>query len=356
MDISVASVYGSKSVTAPREADDTSRAYLASTPDFAFIGGFTHRCARRSNSSSETSKLICCVSLSIVTRSPSSSSAIGPPTCADSPANKYNPASSIYAISKNFPEDFTKPITVTLAFDPASLKAGQKPVVFYYHDVKKEWVEVSGGQVSGKQISVDVSHLGTFAVFGVDPEKEVPEPRAAFYDTAGHWAEASIQQAVKDGIVKGYPDGSFKPNQTVTRAEFAVMLMNALKPQDEGVALTFTDATEIGDWAHQAITQAVQAGIIKGFADGNFRPDANITRSEMAVMIARALHLTSAEGLTGFADDSSIPAWAKNAIAAMKKQGMMQGKGSNKFFPAAPATRAEAVTVLINMLAQIKSS
>ncbi|MEQ4482371.1 S-layer homology domain-containing protein [Cohnella silvisoli] len=174
-----------------------------------------------------------------------------------------------------------------------------------------------------------------------------------FSDISGHWAEANIKKAVSGGIVKGYPDGTFKPNRTVTRAEFAVMLMNALKPQGEGAALTFTDTAKIGSWAQKAIAKAVQAGIIKGYEDGSFRPDAVITRAEMAAMIAAALGQTNqADATTGFADDKDIPTWAKASVAFVKQADIVQGKGNNQFAPGDNATRAEAVTVLLNMLAQ----
>jgi tripartite motif-containing protein 71 len=169
----------------------------------------------------------------------------------------------------------------------------------------------------------------------------------------GHWAEASIKQAVSSGIVSGYPDGTFKPNDSVTRAEFAVMLINTLKPQGEGAALTFTDTAKIGTWAQKAVAQAVKAGIIKGYEDGSFRPDAEITRAEMAVMLANALGLPiEANAAIGFADDKDIPAWAKASVAYVKHAGIVQGKGDNEFAPQDHATRAEAVTVLLNMVAQ----
>ncbi|QJD87447.1 S-layer homology domain-containing protein [Cohnella herbarum] len=268
------------------------------------------------------------------------------------PANKYLPLSSAYEISKNIPEDFSKPATITIAFNSSSLKDEQKPVVFYFDEKKKEWVEVGDGRVVGTRISVESNHLGTFAVFGVPRKKDEPTPEKTFNDIAGNWAESRIKQAINLGLVKGYPDGSFKPNHTVTRAEFAVMLMNALKPRNDGAALTFKDASKIGDWARTAIAQAVQADIITGFTDGNFRPDAEITRSEIATMIARALRLTSDQSVTGFADEGKIPTWAKRGVSAMKKQGLMQGKGNNNFFPDDAATRAEVVTVLIKMLQQ----
>ncbi len=119
----------------------------------------------------------------------------------------------------------------------------------------------------------------------------------------------------------------------MTRAEFAVKLMNALKPEGEGAALTFTDTAKISAWSRQAIAQAVQAGIIKGYDDGTFRPDAKITRAEMTSMIAKALKLTIEENVaTGFADDKSIPAWVKGSAAVLKKLGLVKGTGENEFY------------------------
>ncbi|MFD2329385.1 polysaccharide lyase family 8 super-sandwich domain-containing protein [Cohnella sp. GCM10020058] len=180
---------------------------------------------------------------------------------------------------------------------------------------------------------------------------EMPGTGHIFVDVAGHWAQANILEAEKQGIVAGYPDGSFRPDRTVTRAEFAVMLAKALKLQSEASALSFKDADRIGSWARTAVAQAVSMGLIQGDANDNFRPDAPMTRAEMAVMLARALKLAPAEGSAGFADDRDIPAWAAGAVAEIKKLGIMQGKGGNGFFPKAAATRAETVTVLLRMLA-----
>ncbi|RKP55001.1 hypothetical protein D7Z26_07150 [Cohnella endophytica] len=262
---------------------------------------------------------------------------------------------AVYEILKNFPENFDNPVTLTFTFDPASLKSGQKASVFYYDETKKEWVEIAGSKVSGNHISVTVNHFTKFAVLSVNQTSEVPDqnpkPTITFSDIAGHWAESAIKQAVSHGIVSGYPDGTFKPNHTVTRAEFTVMLMNTLKSQGTGAALTFSDEAKIGVWAKPALAQAVQAGIIKGFKDGTFRPGAAITRAEMASMVANALQLQAeSTSATGFADDKDIPSWAKGSIAAIKKLGLVSGNGSNAFAPAANTTRAEAITVLLNVL------
>ncbi|MFC5471287.1 S-layer homology domain-containing protein [Cohnella suwonensis] len=262
--------------------------------------------------------------------------------------------SAVYEILKNFPENFTNPITLAFKFDPAQIGSGQTAAVFYYDETKKSWVEVTGGIVNGNQITVNVDHFTKFAVFAVN--RSMPEPSTKLSDINGHWAESAINQAVSKGIVTGYPDGTFKPKATVTRAEFAVMLMNALKPQGEGTELKFADTAKIPAWAHKAVAQAVQAGIIKGYDDGTFRPNAEITRPEMATMIAHALGQSiEANTGTGFSDDKDIPSWAKDAVAAMKKLGIIEGKGANEFAPVDKTTRAEAITILMKMQAQLVS-
>ncbi|NOU65544.1 hypothetical protein GC096_16035 [Paenibacillus sp. LMG 31461] len=269
--------------------------------------------------------------------------------------NKDILLSSIFEILKSFVENFDKSVTLSFKFDLNSLKGNEKAVVFYYDEVKKEWVKV-GGTVSGNNITVEVNHFTKYAVFAVAnaaPPTTDGLTKVSFSDIAAHWAEASIKQAVSAGIVMGYLDNTFKPGRTVTRAEFAVMLMNALKPQGDGAALTFTDKEKIGSWAQKSIAQAVYAGIISGYEDGSFRPNAEITRAEMAAMIAKALGLTGGTTETpGFADDKDIPDWAKGAVATIKNLGIIEGKGATQFAPGDKMTRAEAVTVLLKMLEQ----
>lgn len=279
-------------------------------------------------------------------------------------SNREILASSIYEALKNFPENFSKSVTLTFIFDPAQLKTGQTVAIFYYDEVKKVWVKVNGSKINGDRIAADVDHFTKFAVLVVDQATGLPvtdssteaTKEAQLSDISGHWAEAHIKQAVSEGIVKGYTDGTFKPNTTVTRAEFTVMLMNALKAQDEGAELIFTDVASIGAWAKKAVEQAAKSGIVTGFDDNTFRPDAKITRAEIAKMIARAMSLSIEENAeTGFADDKDIPTWVKGAVAALKKLNLIEGKGSNQFDPNAPATRAEALTILLKMLEQENS-
>ncbi|WP_165861243.1 S-layer homology domain-containing protein [Paenibacillus paeoniae] len=265
-------------------------------------------------------------------------------------ANNEVLVTAIYEVLKNIPGDLQKAATITFTFDPASLKSNQRAAIFYYDETKKSWLETTGSQISGNHILVTVNRFTKFAVFAVSQSTNVPTyPTIKLIDIAGHWSESAIFQALRNGIVTGYPDGTFKPNHTVTRAEFTVMLMKALKSQEatgEASVLAFADATKIGTWAKDAIAQALQAGYITGYEDGTFRPDAQITRAEMAVMVARALGLSLQGNVsTDFADDRDIPVWAKASVAAMKQFGFMGGKGSNKFDPNVMTTRVEAVSV-----------
>lgn len=157
-------------------------------------------------------------------------------------------------------------------------------------------------------------------------------------------------------MITGYPDGSFRPDREVTRAEFLVMLARALGWDDAGTPadLPFVDADRIGPWAAGAAAAAVEKGIVGGYPDGSFRPDEPVTRAEMAVMIARVPGLADMAGPPGasadFADDADIPAWAKAAVEALRQLGILQGRADGRFAPDASLTRAEAAAVLLRWL------
>ncbi|OPA73716.1 hypothetical protein BVG16_26865 [Paenibacillus selenitireducens] len=174
--------------------------------------------------------------------------------------------------------------------------------------------------------------------------------RAGLSDIQGHWAEKQIQEAVDKGIVDGYPDGTFRPNAAISRAEFAAILARALNLPD-GDALQFADVSNIPAWAQPAISKAVKAGIITGYDDKTFKASKTISRSEIAAMAARGLKVTagSGDGLS-FADNAAIPAWAKGWIEAAVDKGIIKGRDGNKFAPSAGATRAEATVIVLRML------
>ena len=188
---------------------------------------------------------------------------------------------------------------------------------------------------------------------GTPPAQEGEPPVApVFTDTIGHWAEEQIRRAASGRWVQGYPDQAFRPGQAVTRAEFIVMLVQALRPDAAaGASPSFSDEHSWGAWAKPSIQLAVELGWIRGYADGSFRPDREISRAEMAVVLARVLGIAASEskGLP-FVDGAAIPTWAHGSVEALYAQGILAGREGGQFAPAASTTRAEAVVVLLRAL------
>jgi len=111
---------------------------------------------------------------------------------------------------------------------------------------------------------------------------------------------------------------------------------------------TFTDTT--AHWARDYIATAATNGLVNGYPDGTFGPDDLITREQMAVMIVKAAKLAPVAEAPQFADSGSISPWAREAVATATENGIMRGYPDNTVRPGGSATRAEAVTVIINAL------
>lgn len=168
---------------------------------------------------------------------------------------------------------------------------------------------------------------------------------AASSDIKGHWAESAITSWQDKGLITGYTDGTFKPDNSITRAEFASMVNKALGLTEKG-DVPFSDV-QSGSWYYDAISIAVKAGYCSGYEDGTFKPDATITRAEAAVMIALAKGLTqNTAAASGFADAANIPAWAKGYVGAVVSAGYMSGRPDGTFDATNTITRAEAVSSL----------
>ena len=166
-------------------------------------------------------------------------------------------------------------------------------------------------------------------------------------DIAGHWAEDNIKELVALGAVNGYPDGTFRPNDIITRAEFAVILVKALKlePQNGKV---FADTA--GHWAEEAVATAEYYGIVSGYNANTFGVKDPITREQMAAMMVRAVKLTPVTEELTFIDNDKISDWASEAVAAAVNNGIINGYPDKTLRPQGNATRAEAVTVINNAL------
>jgi hypothetical protein len=173
---------------------------------------------------------------------------------------------------------------------------------------------------------------------------------AAFPDVpAGYWAYAAIQPLVKAGVVNGFPDGMFRPDQAVSRAQFVKMLDLVLGLQPAGGQTPFADVPPSA-WYAPYVAAAVQAGIVEGLTPTSFGPDDPVTREQLAVLLARALKLTQAATLH-FTDNALIDAWATGGVEEAVAAGYINGFPDGSFRPLATATRAQAATVLARVLA-----
>ncbi|MFS0723850.1 S-layer homology domain-containing protein [Paenibacillus sp. 1P07SE] len=182
--------------------------------------------------------------------------------------------------------------------------------------------------------------------------QEKPPADSCFGDIRGHWAEAEVKEACALGLFQGGPEDLFRPDSPVTRAEWAVMIARGLNPDTQSITPVsgFADAAGIPAWAREAIASATRSGILIGYPDGTFRSAVTISRAEtVATLVRAAKWQTDPAAATSFADDASIPSWAKLYAAAAASQGMLRGKAGNRFEPIAPTTRAEAAAFLVRL-------
>ena len=164
-------------------------------------------------------------------------------------------------------------------------------------------------------------------------------------DIGGHWAQGTIIQWTSNGYIAGYPDGTFKPDNSITRAEFVVMVNKAMGYNKRGNAY-FSDVSA-AHWAYAEIMKGVEAGYITGNGDGTFRPDAPVTRQEAAVMISKILGLDQDYASAAkYVDYRYIPSWAAGYVGAVSKAGIMTGYPDGDFKSDRVLTRAESVVSL----------
>ncbi|HHX59444.1 MAG TPA: hypothetical protein GX707_01710, partial [Epulopiscium sp.] len=168
-------------------------------------------------------------------------------------------------------------------------------------------------------------------------------------DYTEHWAEEAIKSWIEMGYIKGYPDGSFKPENEITRAEFIVIVNRSFGFTEEA-EVTYKDVTS-SHWAYNEFKKASAAGYIGGFEDGTLRPNNKISRQEMAVIIARLLGANEAlnsEAFLGLDDINDIPEWSAGAVSALVDKGYVRLRYGNSFASRLPATRAEVIDSLNN--------
>ncbi|WP_178024407.1 S-layer homology domain-containing protein [uncultured Paenibacillus sp.] len=259
-------------------------------------------------------------------------------------SNRERLVSRVFEFKKDVPGNFRVPVTVQLRLNADVKREDGSPILLVWLNKETgQWVALDDLHVDYENgtVSGTIDHFTKFAA--LSRAVEIQEPMIALPDIQGHYAEETIRDLTKSGIVSGYPDGTFRPNRPITRAEF-VSILSSILPWEPAAEKTFADTEK--HWARSAISIAYANGIVQGVDDHRFAPDQPITREQMAVMAANALHLEKPKAGLSFADGERISSWAKDAIEAVTERGIFSGYPDRTIRPQAQATRAEAVMVI----------
>ncbi|WJM07873.1 SwmB domain-containing protein [Paenibacillus sp. PK1-4R] len=238
-------------------------------------------------------------------------------------------------------------LAMQLAANTPSLTSGFTyidPVTFRLSNVPSSFKNTTGGvvvrgQLNGNQSVVPVNNI------------------VSYPDTASHWASEVIKELSAKWIIST-PAGSFyRPNENITRAEFAELVARGLGLNGEPTAASRFQDVRSGSVTSAYIGAAAEAGIITGNTDGTFKPDRPITREQMALMMVRAMNYggktvslqsSAATTLSKFKDSNKIQ--SKDSVAKAVQEGIIQGMTARTFEPQGNATRAQAAVMLKRVL------
>ncbi|MBE7053215.1 MAG: S-layer homology domain-containing protein [Ruminococcaceae bacterium] len=169
------------------------------------------------------------------------------------------------------------------------------------------------------------------------------------------WAKDSIITLAQKGVVSGYEDGTFKPNNEITRAEFAKMLVTAFEVYDDNASCDLFNDVSTFDWHYKYVATLAKLGVTNGLGNGSFGAADKITRQDMVVLIVRMTQLlgkpinaTTAE--VTFNDNDDIASYAIDAVKVLQKAQIVSGFEDGTFKPGATATRAQVAKILCALI------
>lgn len=181
----------------------------------------------------------------------------------------------------------------------------------------------------------------------------------AYRDLAGHWAEETVNDMGSRMVIEGTGSSMFSPDRDITRAEFAAIVVRGLGLKLDKGTTPFTDVAA-SDWYAGAVNAAYEYGLIDGFKDGKFRPNDKITREQALLIIAKAMAITGLKEklpaksadtlLKGYEDNSSVSGWARSGVADSVQAGIVTGINGTTLAPKAYMTRAEVAAIVSRLL------
>jgi parallel beta-helix repeat protein len=197
---------------------------------------------------------------------------------------------------------------------------------------------------------------GLVEIDGTSPKPDPdPDPKT-LSDIKGHWAEPFIQGLFDKGLISGFNDGTFKPDDKMTRAQYAALLVKAFNPAPKRDGIQFTDVAA-DFWAKDVIQQAYRSQFVSGFPNNTFRPNDNVQRVQVIVSVVSGLGLSAPDltALNAYDDRNAIPDYAKDEVAtATKKQIVVNYPQLKKLNPNTDATRAEVAALVYQALVDAK--
>lgn len=246
--------------------------------------------------------------------------------------------------TKRIPE-LNEKIAVALPYNNESFN-GEKLGVYCFNPETGKW-DYIGGTVNNedKRIIFYTDHFSLYTVF---------EYSRSFKDITNHWAKEDIEILASKHIVKGVDETNFAPERSITRAEFAALIVRALGTEIIQYRNVFSDVDESA-WYKDYVQTAAEYGLVTGFG-GKFRPDDTITREEMAVIAVRAYlsvkneRPEESDNILKFSDGNEISSWAVNEVAMAKGLGLVNGVDSSRFMPKGLVTRAQSATIIRRLL------
>ncbi len=173
--------------------------------------------------------------------------------------------------------------------------------------------------------------------------------------SSNYWASPFIAELARRDIIAGFPDSSFRPDQAVTRAQFAAIVRKAFKKNTERSAINFTDVPA-NYWASTAIQEAYRTGFLSGYPGNRFQPEQKIPREQVLVSLASGLDYTTNNSSSlsqYYDDDSSISSYARSPIAAATQRAIVVNYPNVKFLnPTRTATRADVAAFIYQALVE----
>ncbi|MEK5489680.1 S-layer homology domain-containing protein [Paenibacillus sp. FSL R7-0297] len=243
---------------------------------------------------------------------------------------------------------FKNSVTVTLMLTAGEFGGIDKDYAgVYYLDGSS--LKYMGGIFKNNTVSFTTDHFSSYAIM---------EYHKVFSDVSGSWSEQYINKLAAKHIITGIDENHYAPTWNVTRADFAVLAVRAMNLNNTAGAPAVGSFADVPQGAYYAssVEKAAELGFMEG-SEGRFRPDDTITREEAAVVLSRLMKSgasaqspASAAGNAVFADTGSISLWAKEAVSELQAKGLISGKGNNQFDPRGEVTRAETAKLLYGLL------